>query len=452
MSAFARPLPTKLAAAVVAAGVASAGAVVELPDLRERAATVTAEVANASVVTDVLASLAEIGQGLSYGTATLIDAIATLPFDVAQVGLVALQDTALVPNLVSWLAQYYLNPDPSLPNWWTYAAGLTDNALLVTDNLPFVGASLSQLISQIAAVTAETLESALPDLLPGLAALEGFWASPLGRLINSANFLITGPVWAAATAVTYLGYLPADLEATLEATLTNPADFLGYVSWLADTYLSSLGMLGDVTYWLTLPVTNLPIVGDIAVGILDAVFDVVDGVLGLLPAPVNPYSHTIELALPSSGEEGIEIQGAAVAAAVTEDAEAGATTDGAAPAEDAAAADTEGAGGAGSGDNGTGGAEPGAGAGVVDETEDVEPPAEDAAEEAGSVRSAIKPTRTKTGNKFAPGSVTPDAGDAAGSGDTGSGDAGAGADDTGAGADDTGAGEGSDDSTGSGEE
>jgi hypothetical protein len=99
--------------------------------------------------------------------------------------------------------------------------------------------------------------------------------------------------------VNYLGYLPANLEATLESAIPTPAQIPGLVSNLVYGLLSpdpQIGLFGkllnnvvDPFTWLPAPIgySSDAMVG-LAYQIRDIVAGVVNGILSVLPAPVTP--------------------------------------------------------------------------------------------------------------------------------------------------------------------
>src|SRR4051812_19373450 len=101
--------PTKLAAAVLAAGVAAPHAAANLPG-SQRFPAVSIAVANASAVTDALYGL---GDGVGFLTSMVgihVDATVSLPFEATLVALAAAQDPTVAPNVLSYLVQRFVNP------------------------------------------------------------------------------------------------------------------------------------------------------------------------------------------------------------------------------------------------------------------------------------------------------------------------------------------------------
>jgi hypothetical protein len=97
-------------------------------------------------------------------------------------------------------------------------------------------------------------------------------------------------VWMLYSTAYYLGYLPADLEATFESAIQNPSEIPGLVSNLAYGLLSpDYGLLGDLLYYATAPLTTLPgPIGDLATAIVQGISVGINDLLSLLPDPISP--------------------------------------------------------------------------------------------------------------------------------------------------------------------
>lgn len=289
-----RPLPTKLAAAFVAAGVMSTGALIAtdgapLP-------VISADVANASVITDALYRLGDVVAGGAYGYAIISDAGSSLTFDVTTAFTIAAQNPTLAPSLLSWLVNRYANPADSYP-YWTYPWALkVDSVEVVAGALPFPlgpgDASQGAIIdaaNAIANVINGFLGGVLPDPTAGVDATDAFWASDVGKTIVAANLTVTAPVWALYNTAYYLGYLPADLEATFESALQNPSEIPGLLSNLVYGLVSSDGLVGDLIKTLSAPMRALPgPVGVLTTNLVDSVNAGIDNLLSVLPAPITP--------------------------------------------------------------------------------------------------------------------------------------------------------------------
>ena len=287
---------TKLAAAMVAAGVVSAASVVGVP---EHLSAMSADVANASVITDALYRLGNAVDAAAYGVATAADAPISFPFDALSIGLIATQAPSLAPNLLSWLIYRYVNPSDNYLNNYTYPWAIKDGSIEpLAALLPApIGTGIINAVNQIADAINDGL-AGLPDPNPGEFATGQFWDSDIGRVINSANFALTAPVWMLYDTAYYLGYLPADLEATVESAIQNPSEIPGLISNLAYWLLSPTptnstppyaGLLPSLIYHATLPLTNLPgPIGELSNNIVNAVYGGLNSLMSLLPPPITP--------------------------------------------------------------------------------------------------------------------------------------------------------------------
>jgi hypothetical protein len=286
---------TKFAAALVAAGVVSAASIVGVPEYRGLPA-INADVANASVITDALYSLGDAVNGVASGVALTFDGAFSLPFDAFTAIAIAAQNPSLSPNLLSWLVQRYVNPSDAYPYYsypWAIKvssieplAGLLPYPLgpNTVDN-GFVINAVNQIADAINAAL-----SGLPSSVPGVFATDAFWASDIGRTVVAANLAVTAPVWMLYNTAYYLGYLPADLEATFESAIQNPSEIPGLVSNLVYGLLSpSYGLLGSLLGNVAAPFITLPgPIGELATNIVTAISNGIDGALSLLPAPISP--------------------------------------------------------------------------------------------------------------------------------------------------------------------
>jgi hypothetical protein len=282
-----RPLPTKLAAAALTAGVVSVGSIAALPP--DRALPVeTVDVANASVITDAFYRFGDVVSGIASGVTIPAQAASSLPFEVASVIAIASQNPSLGPSLLSWLVQDYLNPADAYPFiTWPYLFKV-DAIEQVAGVLPF-GDLIINATNQLADGINDAL-SGLPNPADGAAAVDFFWnETDIGRTVLAANLLVLAPTWALFDTVSYLGYLPGDLEATFESAIRQPGDIPGLISNLVYGLLSSGGLLGNVIADFTSPFTVLPgPIGELASNLQNAIDDGLDNLMSLLPPPISP--------------------------------------------------------------------------------------------------------------------------------------------------------------------
>ncbi|SEB23148.1 hypothetical protein SAMN04488580_112138 [Mycobacterium sp. 283mftsu] len=296
MNASVRLMPTKLAAAALAAGVVAAGASI---GAAERVVpTIEANVVPTSLITDALAGAGWIVDGLAASVAIPIEAVVSLPFDALTAIAISVQHPAYAPSVLSWLVNRYANPAESYPHYtfpWDFKANAIGNIAL---GLPYpIGPSTTQLglINSIADGIANVIGAALgglPDPSTGVAASDAFWATTPGRIVSSLNNVPLAPVWAAWDVVDYVGFLPYNVAATIESAIKSPQDIPGLVSNLVYGLLGSDtegGLAGYLIHDLTYPLTTLPgPVGQFATGVVANLQQGLDNLLANLPAPIPP--------------------------------------------------------------------------------------------------------------------------------------------------------------------
>src|SRR5215472_444101 len=107
--------PTKLMAAMMAAGVVAAAPVVTKADPEVSRTLSNIAVRPASVVTDALLDFSTVVDAGISAIAIPIDLIVSLPFDTVYTAVSALQDPAVAGSVLSWFAQRYLNPVDAYP-------------------------------------------------------------------------------------------------------------------------------------------------------------------------------------------------------------------------------------------------------------------------------------------------------------------------------------------------
>src|SRR5882762_5963919 len=157
---------TKFAAALLAAGVVSAASIVGVPEIRDLP-TITADVANASVITDWLRNFGDAVQGVASGVALPFEGAIALPFDAAAAIAAAAQNPSLSPNVLSWLIQRYVNPSDG-SGQFTYPSGIKFYSIeRLAGLLPYpLGLNVIDAVNQIADAIGGAL-SGLPDPGPG---------------------------------------------------------------------------------------------------------------------------------------------------------------------------------------------------------------------------------------------------------------------------------------------
>lgn len=257
---------------------------------------VTADVANASVVTDTLQRLGDVVVGAANGYRIIQEAGASLPFDVTAALTIATRNPTLAPSLLSWLVNRYANPSESYQTW-TYPQGVKVGSIGVIVNalshlLGPAGAGLG-LITNSANTIADAINgllgSVLPDSTAGINATDAFWTTDVGKTIRAANLAVTAPVVAMYHTARYLGYLPAHLEASFESALQDPSEVPGLISTLIVELMGSHGLVGHLIDDFTDPVAALPgPIGVLAQTVSDSLKNTIATLLSGLPPLILP--------------------------------------------------------------------------------------------------------------------------------------------------------------------
>jgi hypothetical protein len=279
---------TKLAAALVAAGVVSAAAITGVPENRALP-VLNIDVAKTSVITDVLEGFGDAVNGVASGLAWIGDGAASLPFDATYAIAVAAQDPSSAPNVLSWLVQRYVNPSINYPNFTYPYQVKVDSIEPLAALLPSaLGDAIINGVNGISDAINDAL-AVLPGAIPD-SLVDQFQSTDIGRLVLAANLAATAPGWMLYSTAYYLGYLPADLEATFESAIQDPSEIPGLVSNLVYGLLSPSGSLfGDLLFYASQPLTTLPgPIGELATNAVNAIADSVDNLLSLLPTPISP--------------------------------------------------------------------------------------------------------------------------------------------------------------------
>lgn len=318
MNASVRLMPTKLAAAALAAGVVAAGTSLGAAD--RALPTIEAQVTNTSLVTDVLESVGWFTWGVSAGVGIPLEAVVSLPFDALTAIAISAQHPDYAPTMLSWLVNRYVNPsdaylEPTYPwDFKTYAIGNIASAL------PYpLGPSATQLglINSIAEGIADAIGSALsglPDATIGEMAANAFWVTDAGRVLSALNYVPLAPIWAVWDVVDYVGFLPHDVEATIESAIRSPQDIPGLVSNLIYGLLDpdpQLGLAGRLITDLTNPLTVLPgPVGQFATNVVTNLQQGLTNLLANLPAPVTPTPLAAKTTVGTAPAPTAAVQGA----------------------------------------------------------------------------------------------------------------------------------------------
>jgi hypothetical protein len=296
--------PTKFAAALVAGGVVSAVSFVGVPEPRALP-MISADVANASVITDALYGFGDGVGVLSSLVGIHVDATISLPFEATLAALAAAQHPAVAPNVLSYLVQRFVNPIVG-PPIAAYPWETENTFAVIASLLPYpLGPSATEpgLVNEARVAFADVFNSVLgqlPDPMPGFNAVQGVMNDTvLGGTVVAGQFAVRAPLYMAWNIVNYLGYLPANVEATVESAIQDPGHIAGLASNLVYGLLSpdaKVGLFGQLLDNVVDPFTWLPApIGQSAnpnVGLANEIRKVIDDatneILSVLPEPVQP--------------------------------------------------------------------------------------------------------------------------------------------------------------------
>jgi hypothetical protein len=306
---------TKLAAAMLAAGIVSGATVVAMPE--QHLPTVTADVANASFVTDALRNFGLFVNYGAGGAAVATEGALALPFDAA-LGLVAAQNNpSASTGIVSDLINRYVNPSPKFTTDFTYPELLLHYYLpQIASMLPFPlgpNATDAGVIMNIANAYSDAVNDALknlPDAAAGRDALLAASSTDIGQVIGAAKTAAWAPVTIALSTVAYLGNLPATLEASVENAIRQPDQLPGLMSNLVYGLLNtstpgmSKGFLVQLFDQIIAPIQAMPApiggLNSFVEQIHDSVYGAINNFLAGLPAPVTPVAFGDEPAASSA--------------------------------------------------------------------------------------------------------------------------------------------------------
>lgn len=276
----------------------------------------------ASVITDLLYNLGDVGNATTNAALIAVDAAvglnfymdnsdygAGVPFNAAFAALTALTRPDEIGSLVSYVAQLYGNPAESFTTFYTYPWYFKDYVLEQYANV--LPAPLGQAVNDAVNDFAERLNgvlSALPDPSAAAGEMANLYNTDLGRAVYAVQAGIVLPVNVVADLAYWASYVPADVEASFESAIQNPSEIPGLISYLAYTVVDpdlGEGLLGNIAYALHRPLVYLP--GPIggSTGLAENAYQgFVDGVNNLLttllPPPVVPTPFPTSSAAPTS--------------------------------------------------------------------------------------------------------------------------------------------------------
>ncbi|HEX5142271.1 MAG TPA: hypothetical protein VFW21_00230 [Mycobacterium sp.] len=221
MEIAARP-QTRLAAAVLAAGVVAAVSAVHTPGHELSPAPRNVAVQSSSLITDALYGVGAVVGSATEAVELSVDMVTSLPFNALYAIAAAGQDPAAIPSLLSYVAQLYLNPGsvyPYVTYPWLFTWGVIQP---LTDLLPSpMGSSISSLVSFFGDVVGMVF-SIFPNPANGAALLARVpYESAVGGALSTGQLAISTAVHLIADTLQYLGYLPARVESSIEAAIGN---------------------------------------------------------------------------------------------------------------------------------------------------------------------------------------------------------------------------------------
>lgn len=302
MSIAARP-HTKLAAALLAAGVVAAapaaigGAPESLPVLSG------VGVRPASLITDALYSAGDAVTAVTNALEIGVDFVVGLnyywddsdygfgvPVNPVSLAMAALQNPG---SAASYLAQLLLNPSNSYANYtypWYFKVAVVEqlvNVLPAALSAQIIGA-----INNVADGINTFFAANLPDPTPTADYLADVYSGQPGWSVYAVQNALAVPTQILSALTSYVAYLPASLEATVESAIQKPADIPGLLSNLVYNALDPDlydGLLGNLTWIVTKPFFSLPSpIGGLAHNLYDGFVSAVNGLLHNLPAPITP--------------------------------------------------------------------------------------------------------------------------------------------------------------------
>jgi hypothetical protein len=309
MTVHVRP-QARFASAMVAAGLVSTASLLNVPGMAGVPAhpLIDVDVAYASAVTNALYG---VGDGVGFLSSMVgihADATISLPFEASLAVLAAAQNPTVAPNVLSYLVQRFVNPAVGDPiHAYPYD---TEQAFAVLATLfpaPLgPSAAAPGLINDARLAFADVFNSVLgqlPDPLPGYDAVQDVMNDTvLGGTIVAGQLAVRAPLYAAWNIANYLGYLPANVEASVESAVQTPDQIPGLASNLVygllspDSRVGLFGQLLDDTVnpatWLPAPIgqSTTPSTG-LANQTRAAIDDVTDKLLSVLPKPVKPVAE-----------------------------------------------------------------------------------------------------------------------------------------------------------------
>jgi hypothetical protein len=210
----------------------------------------TVAVRPASVVTDALNSFATAVDAATYAVTIPAGMVVSLPFNAYYAAASALQDPAAAGSVLSFLARVYLDASDNFTLHastfpWAYKTSVLEPLL---ELLPFDWGTSNITALNNDANGVDAALNGLPDPWAGQALLsKNQFNTVLGRTLWAVEDAITAPMYATSDVVSWLGHLPALLEATAESAIQDPAHIPGTLSNLVhNAFDPYTGLTGEV--------------------------------------------------------------------------------------------------------------------------------------------------------------------------------------------------------------
>jgi hypothetical protein len=254
---------TRLVAALLAAGVVAAVPAVVTPTDEALPALSSIAVRPASVITDALTNLGVAVDAGVWAVETTGYAIGYLPYYAIAAAVAAAQDPSHTGNVLSYVLQQYLNPafytTYTTGDYYSYPFTIAYGPLWSLASLLPSGGDQALAAIDDTATTIGKLFSGLPDPVAGQEAIWNAWATvtsnAAGQLVDAATEVLPSVVNALGGVVSWAGYQPALLEASLESALRDPSQIPGLLSTLV---VNTAQALVNVVDNLAAPLRLLP--------------------------------------------------------------------------------------------------------------------------------------------------------------------------------------------------
>jgi hypothetical protein len=301
---------TKLAAALMAAGVFATTPAVVGAGPEPTPVLSNIAVRHASFVTDALYAGGDVVSAVTNAVEIAVDLAvgmnyywddsdygAGVPVNPISLAAAALQNPG---SALSYLAQLLLNPSDNY-SYYTYPWYFKAHVLqqLVSALPAALSVPIDDAIDNIADSINTFFAANLPDSTPTTDFLGQAYGGQPGWSVYAVQNALAVPTQLLSALTYYVAYLPANLEATVESAIQTPADIPGLVSnliystfspdYFQGNTLEQGGLLGNLTWIVTKPFLGLPApISDLANNIYAGFTSAVSNLLSNLPTPLVP--------------------------------------------------------------------------------------------------------------------------------------------------------------------